>query len=169
MKKMSIFLYLVLAVSLILTLTACISADADNVTGKATITVPASLSAVKLDAEGNDLGNVTFNMTGTIDGTKADIAFDRLDTYESYNISTLEPNGVEGGLLKFDFAEYSFFALTAYQGNNTSLFYVAFSSDGDYWLISNESESLYYYACVSGKATTEELIEYFAPIGLKTT
>lgn len=167
MKKLSSFLYLALAVSLILTLTACISADADKVAGKATITVPASLSTVKLDAEGNDLGNVTFNMTGTIGDTKADIVFDRLDTYESYNMSTLEPNGVEGGLLKFDFAEYSFFALTAYQGNNASLFYVAFSPDGDYWLISNESENLYYYACVSGTATTEELIRYFSPLGLR--
>ena len=165
MKKLLKFSCFALAAAIMLTITACSFANATT----NNITVPSSLTTVKLDSKGNNLGNITFNMTGTIDDKKANISFDRLDTYESYNISTLEPDGIKGGLLKYDFAEFSYFVLNAYKGNDISLFYVAFSPDGDYWLISNESEDLYYYGCVSGNATTEELIEYFAPMGLKTT
>lgn len=170
-------LSLSLIVVVMLAITACTpanandTADIDKSTDSkgTTISVPQSISTVKVDADGNVLGNITINMRGTIDDTKADITIETpFDGLTTFWLATHEPDGIKGYLLKFDFADFKYCTLSATNSSNDWFFCnLAFSPDGDYWLFANDTSDIYYYGSVSGTATTEELIAYFAPLGVQ--
>lgn len=156
--------------SLVLLLALCACTPAETMPKSIAITPPASLSTVKLDADGNDLGNVNIKLSGTINDTQADIDIEPFDNFSSFVLATLESEGIAGSLQKYDFADFYYCSVGAYDSRNVTIGCIlAFSPDGDYWLFSNEVDNLYYYGSISGNATTEELVEYFAPCGLQNS
>lgn len=154
--------------SLVLLLVLCACTPAETTPQSIAITPPASLSTVKLDADGNDLGNVNIKLSGTINDTQADIDIEPFGGFSSFVLATSVPEGIAGRLQQYDFADFYYCNIGAYDSRNVTIGCIlAFSPDGDYWLFSNETAEVYYYGSVSGTATTEELVDYFAPLGLK--
>lgn len=150
-----------LLLSFVLLLSLCACTPAETTPQSIAITPPASLSAVKLDANGNALGNVTLKFSGNITDEQADVEISPFDDLVRFMISS-------GKLLRYDFADFYFTIVIAYSASQEEFYCpLIFSPDGDYWLFSNETAEVYYYGSVSGTATTEELVDYFAPWGLK--
>ncbi len=134
-----------------------------------------SVTTVKVDAEGNELGTATLGIDGSIiesrsKGKYLDATFADFDGMRVSNSVINEPDGVVGKLQRFELVDFSHVYVSVIREDGTpGTGTVAFSPDLDYWLFSNSTDGYYYYGSVSGKATTQELIEYFAPFGLKNT
>lgn len=135
-----------------------------------------SVTTVKLDAEGKELGTATLRINGSIkesrtQGKYLDATFADFDGMRVSNCVINEPDGVVGKLQHFEHVDFSHVYVSIIREDGTPGLdaTVAFSPDFDYWLFSYSTDGCYYYGSVSGKATTQELIDYFAPFGLKNT
>lgn len=132
-----------------------------------------SVTMVKLDAEGKELGTADFVMNGSqkdylFKDSRLDVTFSDFEGLSLSNTTVSEPEGIIGKIYtKEDLFDFYYYYPNAYrpETNHGEFVTIAFSKDYDYLLLENNSTNEYYYACVSGKATTQELIEYFAPFG----
>ncbi len=136
--------------------------------------VSVSVAMVKLDAEGNALGTVDFVMTGSqkdylFRGGRLDVTFSDFEGLTLLNNGISHPDGMVGRIFNDPVCGFYYIVPSAYNPETNSLQGVAlaFSEDYDYLLLANDTTKEYYYACVSGKATAQELIEYFAPFGVQ--
>ena len=126
-----------------------------------------TLNAVKLDADGNEIGTVTIH----IEGVHLDFLFfpDRLqvsilpfDHLRSVTLSRY--NGVKGGTfpdaggtyIKVWFSAWNLHAGAPCTGE------IGFSDDFDCWLIRDYTNSVSYVASVSSEYTTDELKTHFS-------
>lgn len=136
--------------------------------------VSISVTMVKLDAEGKQIGTADFVMNGSqkdylFKDSRLDVTFSDFEGLHLWNATISGPEGITGKIYTegelFDFCCYY---PSAYRSETNSGEFVtlAFSKDYDYLLLANDTTKEYYYACVSGTATTEELIRYFAPLGV---
>lgn len=135
-----------------------------------------SITMVKLDAEGNQIGTAEFVMTGAqkdylFKDSRLDVTFSVFEDPDLLNNVVSHLDGIAGRIFDTLACDFRFIYPFAYDSETNSLYAVtlAFSKDYDYLLLANNTTKEYYYACVSGSATTEELIEYFAPYGVKNT
>lgn len=130
---------------------------------------------VKLDAKGNQIGTADFVMTGSqkdylFKDSRLDVTFSDFEGLSLWNTTVSEPEGIVGKIYaNEDLFDFCYYYPNAYrpETNRGEFVTIAFSKDYDYLLLANDTTKEYYYACVSGKATTQELIEYFAPFGAK--
>lgn len=136
-----------------------------------------SVTMVKLDAEGNELGTADFVMTGSqkdylFKDSRLDVTFSDFEGLRLWNATVSEPEGIIGKIhTNEDLFDFCYYYPSAYrpETNRGEFVTIAFSKDYHYLLLANNTTKEYYYACVSGTATTQELIEYFAPFGVQNS
>lgn len=138
---------------------------------KETTPTPVSLTLKtdKINKAGQSLGTEEITLNGTLYDDRFEVTLN--DFGGATQISASKSGEICGTLMSYDFADFKYVILGAYLPvpNRMSSLDLVFSEDLDYWLIADSLNDCYYYASVSGKATTQELIDYFAPKGVKNS
>lgn len=136
------------------------------------------LDAVKVDAEGNELGTFQIQLAGfrydyLFQKSRLNIDVQPFDEYASIMLSDVYYGGqkIPGAILKYDFTgemeafepDWTYVGCGGKKINQTYGFLasLAFSPDLDRWLFADHSGKVYYVASVSGTDATADLIGYF--------
>lgn len=115
-------------------------------------------------------GTLQDTMELTVTGTRQDYLFTdsiadwHLEAFEDfYQIKTTTLSDVEGLIKESASGKYEYVRLLAYGETVYSTYFtLAFSPDYDYWMMFCDYDNSYYIGSVSGTATEEELLAFFA-------
>ena len=127
-----------------------------------------TLNAVKLDAQGNNLGTAQLQMRGSVyeyafRPKQMEVAIADFDGFTGVGESTSR-SGSYTEIMQSPIASYEYITMYALSRETGQMEFLtlAFTADLDWWmLLTSPTEA--YFACVSGNTGTEELVDLFRP------
>lgn len=130
-----------------------------------------TVQAVKLDAQGKELGTVQIRLEGTrwislLLADRLKVTLGPIDDFPSTKVDT----DTFKQQITEEFLSHSFgIVSTNFSSDDPShsyAYHLHVSPDLDRWMIHivvDNAEEFYYIGCVSGEASTQELLNYFEP------